>query len=211
MNKPIGNPSSDVAFTAAVKSVQVRKGSRIGFVEQESKGGWATAITPSLAEFIGQVRTCFLGTATAQGQPYVQHRGGPAGFLQVLDAQTIGFADFTGNLQYITTGNLEENPRAILFLIDYTRRKRAKLWGTAKVVENDAALNRKLSLDSYPAEVEQAIVFTVEAWDMNCPRHIPIMLPYDDVATAVNKLEVRIGELEAENAALKQALAGLQQ
>ena len=205
MDKSTRNPSSDVAFTARVKAVQMRKGSRAEFTEQESKGGWATTITPRLAEYIAQVRTCFLGTATAQGQPYVQHRGGPPGFLKILDAQTLGFVDFVGNYQYITTGNLEENPRAILFLIDYTRRRRVKLWGTARIIEGDMNLNRKLSLDSYPAEAEQAIIFTVEAWDMNCPRHIPIMIPFEDVSAAAKRLEERIVELETENAALKQA------
>lgn len=197
-------PSSDIAFTPTVKAVQERRGSRIEFLDQEAKGGWETSITPSLAAFIAQVRTCYLATATADGQPYVQHRGGPPGFLRVLDAQTLGFADFRGNLQYLSTGNLEENPRAFLFLIDYARRRRVKLWGTARVVEDDPGLNRRLMLDTYP-EAEQAIVFTVEAWDINCPRHIPIMVPADEVSAMRKQLEARIHALECENAALKDA------
>lgn len=200
--------SSDVAFTPSVKAVQARKGTRSEFLELEARGGWATTITPNLAGFIAQVRTCYLATATAQGQPYVQHRGGPPGFLQVLDPRTLGFADFRGNLQYITTGNLEENPRAFLFLMDYARRRRVKLWGTARVVEDDMALIRQLTLDSYPAEAEQAIVFTVEAWDVNCPRHIPVMHTAEEAHELLQSLEARISELEQDNAALRAALDG---
>lgn len=198
-------PSSDVAFTEAVKAVQRRRGSRADFLDTEAKGGWPTSITPSLAEFIAQVRTCYLATASASGQPYVQHRGGPPGFLRILDPHTVGFADFRGNRQYVTTGNLEENSRAHLFLIDYARRRRVKLWGTARIIEDDHDLIRRLTLDAYPAEAEQAILFTVEAWDINCTRHIPVLLPADEVSTAIKRLEARIGELESENAALKAA------
>ncbi len=209
MNNSSGSPSSDVAFTPSVKAVQQRRGSRAEFTDQEAKGGWETTITPSLAEFISQIRTCYLATATAGGQPYVQHRGGPPGFLRVLDAHSLGFADFRGNQQYVTTGNLEENPRAFLFLIDYARRRRVKLWGTARIVENDPELNRRLSLETYPAEAEQAIVFTVEAWDINCPRHIPVMVPAEEVSVLLRQLKVRIGELERENAALTATISGL--
>lgn len=198
-------PSSDVAFSGAVKAVQKRRGSRADFIDVEAKGGWATSITPSLAEFVSQVRTCYLASASASGQPYVQHRGGPPGFLRVLDPRTVGFADFRGNKQYITTGNLEENPRAHLFLIDYARRRRVKLWGTARIVEDDQDLIRRLSPGDYPAEAEQAVLFTVEAWDINCTRHIPVLLPADEVSAAIKRLERRIGELESENAALRAA------
>ena len=201
-------PSSDVAFTPSVKAIQERRGSRGEFTDQEARGGWATSITPSLAEFIAKIRTCYLATATASGQPYVQHRGGPPGFLRVLDSQTLGFADFPGNRHYLSTGNLAENPRAFLFLIDYTSRRRVKLWGSARTVENDPELNRRLVVDSYPAEAEQAIVFTLEAWDMNCARHIPIMVPSDDVLAMRQQLKSRIDELERENAALKVSLGG---
>lgn len=199
-------PSSDVAFTQAVKAVQKRRGSRADFLDMEAKGGWPTTIPPNLADFIAQVRTCYLATASASGRPYVQHRGGAPGFLRVLDSRTVGFADFRGNKHYITTGNLEENPRAHLFLMDYARRRRVKLWGTARIVEDDHDLIRRLSLETYPAEAEQAIVFEVEAWDINCTRHIPVLLPADDVSAAIGKLEARIAELEKENAALKAAL-----
>lgn len=200
--------ASDVAFTASVKAIQEQRGSRQEFIDQEAQGAFATRITPSLAQFVAQIRTCYLATATAAGQPYVQHRGGPPGFLRVLDDQTLGFADFTGNRQYLSTGNLAENPRAFLLLIDYTRRQRVKLWGRARTVEHDPELSRRLLVDSYPAEAEQAIVFTLEAWDTNCPRHIPLMLPSEEVARMHQQLELRIDELQRENAALRARLDG---
>ena len=118
---------SDVAFTPAVKAIQTRKGSRAGYAGVEKRGGWETRITPELAAFIGHQISVFLGTASAAGQPYIQHRGGPPGFLKVIDERTIGFADFSGNRQYITQGNLTENPKAFLFLLDYANRQRIKL------------------------------------------------------------------------------------
>ena len=129
--------SSDVAFTPSVKALQTRKGSR---ARAEERGAWETRITPDLAEFIAAQTSVFLATVSDEGQPYIQHRGGPAGFLRILDDKTIGFVDFAGNRQYITQGNLADNPKAHLFLIDYARRRRVKIWGAARVVEGDAAL-----------------------------------------------------------------------
>ena len=165
--------TSDVAFTPGVKAIQSRKGSRSSYARMESQGGWATAITEELAEFIAGQTSVFLATANTQGQPYIQHRGGPPGFLHVLDEHTIGFADFNGNRQYISSGNLAENPKAHLFLIDYTTRQRIKLWGTARVVEDDKGLIERLMPANYSAKSEQAMLFTVDAWDANCPQHIP--------------------------------------
>ena len=145
----------------------------------------------------------FLGTASADGQPYIQHRGGPPGFLKVIDDRTIGFADFAGNRQYITLGNLSENPKAHLFLIDYAGRRRVKLWGEARVIENDPDLIARLMPESYRARSERAVLFTVAAWDANCPQHIPQMLFVEDVAAAIDVLEKRIAALEAENAQLR--------
>src|SRR5271170_5008279 len=147
--------SSDVAFTPAVKAIQTRKGSRKGYAGMEARGSWETRITPELAEFIGRQASVFLGTASADGQPYIQHRGGPAGFLKVIDDKTIGFADFAGNRQYITLGNLTENSKAFIFLIDYRNRQRVKIWGEARVVEDDPELIKKLKPDGYRARVEQ--------------------------------------------------------
>ncbi len=191
-------PSSDVAFSPSVKAVQARKGSRAGYVRMEERGGWQTTITPDLAAFIAAQRSLFLATVSADGQPYIQHRGGPPGFLRVLDDRTLGFADFSGNRQYITLGNLADNPKAHLFLIDYMHRRRVKIWGAARVVENDAALIDRLMPGGYAARPEQAILFTVAAWDSNCPQHIPQRFEAADVAAALDARDRRIAELEAE-------------
>lgn len=190
--------ASDVAFTPGVKAIQIRKGSRSAYARMESQGGWATAITEELAEFIAAQTSVFLATANTQGQPYIQHRGGPPGFLHVLDEHTIGFADFNGNRQYISSGNLAENPKAHLFLIDYTTRQRIKLWGTARVVEDDKGLIERLMPANYRAKSEQVMLFSVEAWDANCPQHIPQRLEASDVATALRNRDQKIAELEAE-------------
>jgi predicted pyridoxine 5'-phosphate oxidase superfamily flavin-nucleotide-binding protein len=195
--------ASDIAFTPSVKSVQERRGSRAGYARMEAKGGWATAIDADLAGFITGMRSFYLATASEDGQPYMQHRGGPAGFLRVLDEKTLAFADFSGNRQYITTGNLAENPKAMIFLMDYQNRQRVKIWGTARVVENDAELNARLFPEGYKARAEAVILFTVEAWEANCPQHIPQMLFAEDVAGAVGTLKSRIAELEAENTRLR--------
>jgi predicted pyridoxine 5'-phosphate oxidase superfamily flavin-nucleotide-binding protein len=191
-------PSSDVAFSETVKAVQARKGSRRAYERVEERGGWQTRITPELASFIKAQTSVFLATANRDGQPYIQHRGGPPGFLKVLDEQTVGFADFSGNRQYITLGNLADNPRAHLFLIDYVHRRRVKIWGEARVVEGDAALIDQLMPKGYEARPEQVILFTVTAWESNCPQHIPQRFEAADVAAALDERDRRIAELEAE-------------
>jgi predicted pyridoxine 5'-phosphate oxidase superfamily flavin-nucleotide-binding protein len=203
LGTPMPSPSSDVAFSPAVKAAQEKRGSREHYAKVEEKGGFRTAITQDLAAFLAAARSFYFATASADGQPYVQHRGGPPGFLRVLDERTLAFADFKGNRQYITTGNLAENSRAYLFVMDYPHRRRVKLWGRARVVEDDAALLARLWPEGYQARPEQAIVFEVEAWDTNCPQHIPQMFHADDVARTVMQLQTRIDELEAEVAALK--------
>ena len=190
--------ASDVAFTPSVKAVQARKGSRRSYGRMEERGSWETRITPDLAGFIAAQTSVFLATANAEGQPYIQHRGGPAGFLRVLDDRTIGFVDFAGNRQYITQGNLADNPKAYLFLIDYAQRRRIKIWGEARVVEGDPALTAKLMPDGYEARPEQVILFTVSAWDSNCPQHIPQRFEAADVAAALAARDKRIADLEAE-------------
>ncbi len=195
--------SSDIAFTPTVKAIQARKGSRAGYARMEEGGGWRTAISADLADFVAAQTSFFLATATADGQPYIQHRGGPAGFLQVLDEQTLGFADFRGNRQYITQGNLAENPKAYIFLIDYAQRRRIKLWGQARVVEDDPDLLARLRPADYKAVPEQAILFTVAAWDTNCPQHIPQRFEAADVTAALESRDRRIAELEARLAALE--------
>jgi len=194
---------SDVAFTPAVKTIQERKGSRKTYARMEHRGGWQTAVSPDLAEFLSSLDMFYLGTANAEGQPYIQYRGGPPGFLKVLDEQTLGFADFGGNRQYITLGNLSENNKAFLFLMDYANQQRIKLWGTARVVENDPALVERLRDPSYPGKPERAILFTVEAWDVNCQQHIHPRFTQQQIAPAIDRLQKRIAELEAEVARLK--------
>jgi predicted pyridoxine 5'-phosphate oxidase superfamily flavin-nucleotide-binding protein len=164
----------------------------------EERGGWRTQIPPDLAAFIAEQTSVFLATASKDGQPYIQHRGGPAGFLHVLDDKTIGFADFAGNKQYITLGNLAENSKAYLFLIDYVHRRRVKIWGEARVVEGDAELTAGLMPEDYKARPEQVILFKVSAWDMNCPQHIPQRFEAGDVAAALDARDGRIAALEAE-------------
>ncbi|MBI5132400.1 MAG: pyridoxamine 5'-phosphate oxidase family protein [Rhodopseudomonas palustris] len=193
--------ASDIAFTPQVKAIQARKGSRGAYARVEQNGGWRTEIDPDLAAFLGAQTSFLLATASADGQPYVQHRGGPAGFLHVLDRRTLGFADFTGNKQFITQGNLAENPKAYIFVIDYAHRRRIKIWGRARVIEDDPALIAQLMPQGYKARPEQAILFEVEAWDSNCPQHIPQKFDAGDVAAALAARDARIAELEAALAA----------
>ena len=199
----MSRPSSDVAFSPAVKDIQARRGSRAHFAKMEEKGGWRTVLSADVAAFIAEARSFYFSTASADGQPYVQHRGGPPGFLRVLGERTLGFADFKGNRQYITTGNLAENAKAFIFLMDYAHRRRVKLWGRARVVERDDALLARLWPDGYQARPEQVILFEVEAWDTNCAQHIPQMFHAEDVAGTIQQFQARIRELEAEVAALK--------
>lgn len=196
--------SSDIAFTETVKAIQSRKGSRAAYARQELAGGWQTDISEDLKGFIEAQTSVFLATANAEGQPYIQHRGGPEGFLKVIDPHTIGFVDFAGNRQFITSGNLAENPKAYLFLIDYTHRRRVKIWGTARIVESDASLTADLMPAAYRARAEQVILFTVSAWDANCPQHIPQRFEAKDVAKALAERDTRIAALEAEVASLRQ-------
>jgi predicted pyridoxine 5'-phosphate oxidase superfamily flavin-nucleotide-binding protein len=190
--------TSDVAFTPAVKAVQRRKGSRHAYARLEEGHGWQGVITPGLKDFVEAQTTLFMATANLAGQPYVQHRGGPAGFLHVLDDRTIAFADFTGNRQFISTGNLLENPKAHLFLMDYAARQRVKIWGEARVVDDDPELVASLMPAGYKARAEQAVVFTVGAWDANCPQHIPQLLDGAEVERALEQKDGRIAALEAE-------------
>jgi uncharacterized protein len=190
--------ASDIAFTDAVKAVQARKGSRPAYERMEQSGSWENHITPDLRRFIEAQTSAFFATASAAGQPYVQHRGGPAGFLRVLDASTIGFADFTGNRQYITLGNLAENPQAQLFLIDFARRQRIKIWGEARVEAADEALMRALMPPGCKAQAEQAILVRVVAWDANCSKHIPQRFDGEEVQAALQERDRRIEQLQAE-------------
>lgn len=189
--------SSDVAFTAAVKNIQTKKGSRSSYALMESGGSWETTVTRDLEALLAELDMFYLGTANAQGQPYIQYRGGSPGFLKVVDEKTLGFADFGGNRQYITLGNLSENPKAFIFLMDYARSRRIKLWGNARAVEDDAALLDRLYDPSYPGKVERSILFEIEAWDANCPQHIHKRFSQKQVVPVIEQLQNRIAELEA--------------
>jgi hypothetical protein len=194
--------SSDVAFTPAVKSIQTRKGSRDAYADAEQRG-WRTEIDTNLADFLAETSSLYFSTASADGQPYIQHRGGPKGFVKILDKHTIAFADYSGNRQYITQGNLSENPKAYIFVMDYAHRRRVKIWGEARVVDDDPALLQSLMPKGYKARPEQVILFRISVWDTNCPQHIRQKFDAADVAAALATRDARIAELEAELAALK--------
>ena len=188
--------SSDIAFTPAVKGIQAEKGSRSSYARMETGGSWEAKVTAELEAFLADLDMFYLGTANAEGQPYIQYRGGSPGLLKKVDEKTLGFADFGGNRQYITLGNLSENPKAFIFLMDYARSRRIKLWGKARVVEADPALLDRLRDSTYPGKVERAILFEIEAWDVNCPQHIHKRFPQKQVAPIIEQLQAKIAELE---------------
>jgi predicted pyridoxine 5'-phosphate oxidase superfamily flavin-nucleotide-binding protein len=190
--------SSDIAFTPTVKSLQESKGSRRAYANMEARGGWETEVTAELRAFIAEQRSLFLATVNAQGQPYIQHRGGPPGFLRALDGRTLAFVDFAGNRQYISSGNLVDNPKAHLFLIDYRHRRRVKIWGEARMVEATPELLARLMPEGYKAKPEQVLLFEVHAWDANCPQHIPPRFEAEDVLAALQEKDRLIASLQAQ-------------
>jgi uncharacterized protein len=194
MEKP-----EDVMFSPAVKAEQVRLGSREAFEDRD----WQTEITDDLRQFLAAIDTFFFATASADGRPYIQHRGGPAGFLKPIGSHMLAFADFAGNRQYITLGHLKENDRAHIFILHYATQQRLKLWGRARVIEDDAELMERLVDPSYKAKPQRAIAFRIEAWDINCRQHITARYTEAEIAPAVNQLTQRIKELEEEVARLK--------
>ena len=198
---------SDIVFTPAVKAEQERLGSRQAYAKMEQgPGGWEDKITPDLAGFIAERDSFYLASVNSEGQPYIQHRGGPPGFLKVLDEKTLGIADFRGNRQYITLGNLTENDKVALFLMDYPNRQRIKIWGRARRVEDDPALIERLMVPGYRAKPERALLFEVEAWDLNCPQHITPRYTEPQIAQATEGLRARIVALENEVATLRTRL-----
>ena len=203
--------ASDVGFSPAVKAWQEKLGSRAGYARMEQKGGWKVGVTADLAAFLAERDSFYLATASAEGQPYIQHRGGPKGFLKVLDEHTLAFADFAGNRQYISAGNLSENDRAQIFLMDYANRQRIKIWGRARVVEDAPALLGRLADPGYEGRPERAIVFEIAAWDVNCPQHITRRYTEAEIARAVEKFTARIAELEAEVVRLEGVGTGLRE
>lgn len=198
--------NSSRVFTPAVQKAQAERGSAKAY-ERRVAEGFPDKVTRELAQFIAEQDTAFLATATADGAPYVQHRGGPKGFIKIIDEHTLGFADYRGNRQYITLANLSENDRAYLFLLDPARKQRIKLWGRARVVENDPALIEKLFDKGYKARPERAILFTIEAWDVNCSSHIVARFTETELEEAFGRVRARIAELEADNARLREQLS----
>lgn len=198
---------SDIAFTPSVKAVQEKLGSRAGYQKMEERGGWRHSVTDDLAEFLATRDSLYLASSNAEGQPYIQHRGGPKGFLVPLDDKRLAFADFSGNRQYISIGNFDDNPKAFIFLMDYRNKRRIKIWGDVEVVEDDPELISKLVFDDYQGKVERAFIFTIKAWDSNCPQHIIQRWSEDEVAPLVDAMKGRIDKLELENDALRAQLA----
>ncbi len=195
--------NSDIAFTPAVKIEQEKRGSRDNYQRMLEKRDWGNSVNEALALFITERNSFYLATATKDGQPYIQHRGGPKGFLKVIDEKTLGFADYAGNRQYISIGNAAENDKAYIFLMDYTNRRRIKLWGKIRVVEDDPQLLEKLYDPGTKGRAERAFLFELAAWDVNCPQHIPQMFDLETVEIATRKLTERVKELEAEVARLR--------
>ncbi|MEM0942433.1 MAG: pyridoxamine 5'-phosphate oxidase family protein [Pseudomonadota bacterium] len=194
---------SDIAFTPSVKAEQERRGSREIYEKQIAKKDWRNAVDEDLAAFLAERDSFYLATVNAEGQPYIQHRGGPRGFLKPVGERRLAFADFAGNRQYISLGNLVDNPKVALFLMDYANSYRIKIWGSARIVEDDPELMAQLSDPAYRGRVERAFVIDLEAWDVNCPQHIPELFSAEVVRAASAKLGQRIAALEAENAELR--------
>jgi len=199
--------NSDIVLTPAARREQTKRGTAKHY-DRKMEAGYPDRVTPDLEGFIGTLDTAFLATVSADGAPYIQHRGGPKGFIKVLDERTLAFADFAGNKQYITISNLAGNDRAYLFLLDFANKQRIKVWGRARVVENDPALMETLVQPGYRARPERAILFTIEAWDINCSQHITARYTEGEVAVAVAGLRERLATLEAENARLRGARDG---
>lgn len=207
----MGGFNSDIAFTRSVKSEQSKRGSREGYQKAIEKRDWRNTVTEDLEAFIGERDSFYLATASKDSQPYIQHRGGPKGFLHVHDERTLAFADFSGNRQYVTIGNLAENDRAYIFLMDYANRRRVKIWGRARIVEDDDALLKKLTPEGYKARPERVFLFTIDAWDVNCPQHIAQRFDEETVKLATARLGEQVALLQAENKSLHAQLEKLRQ
>ncbi|MEL6296931.1 MAG: pyridoxamine 5'-phosphate oxidase family protein [Pseudomonadota bacterium] len=198
---------AQIAQTNTVRRVQAERGVREAnqrFLDPDHAAG--DSLGENEKSFIAMRDGFYQATVSESGWPYVQFRGGPRGFLKSLDSKTLAYADFRGNRQYISTGNVESDARVSLILMDYPNRARLKVWGHAKLVdaELDPALARAVAVSGYRALVERTVVITVAAFDWNCPSHIPQRLTAEEMRPAIGKLHARIAELEAENAELRQ-------
>ena len=202
------SPTSNIAFIPSVKAAQEVRGSRSAYAKVEERDSWNSVVTPMLEDFIAERYSFYLGTTNADGQPYIQHRGGPKGFLRVLDQHTLAMADYADNTQYISLGNLAENDKAFIFLIDYPNRQRIKIWGTARFVEDDPTLLQQAADIDYKARPQRVLLFDVKAWDVNCPQHIRQRFTVEEMEPVAQKLQDRIADLERENAELTLQLRG---
>ena len=200
---------SDIAFTPSVKAAQRQRGSREAYARMEQRDGWRNRVTSDLAAFIAERDSFYLATASTEGQPYVQHRGGAKGILKVINEQTLAFADFVGNAQYISIGNLDENNKAFIFLMDYPNRRRIKIWGTAEVIEGDDDLIDRLVDPDFRGRPERAIMFHIQAWDVNCPQHIKPRWTEEEMRPMIAEMRDRIQELEEENSTLRREFGQL--
>jgi predicted pyridoxine 5'-phosphate oxidase superfamily flavin-nucleotide-binding protein len=187
---------TQIAFTPSVKAFQEQYGSREMYARMEESGPDNDTIIPVVEEFIQARDSFYIGTTNENGWPYIQFRGGKLGFLKVIDQKTLGFADFAGNCQYLTTGNLAADDRVFLFLMDYANQRRLKIWGKAKVILDDADLIEQLRVPDDNSGAKRAILIHVEAWDWNCPKYIPLKYSEAEVAAMVEPLKARIAELE---------------
>jgi uncharacterized protein len=190
---------SDIAFTPTVKKVQEQHGSRAGYANFEAVPEDRNhCLTEAEAGFIARRNSVYMATVSETGWPYIQHRGGPTGFVRVLDEATIGFADYRGNRQYVSVGNLMTDDRVSLFFMDYANKRRLKLFGRARIVAlDDQATLAKLEMADYRARVERGVLIAVEAFDWNCPQHITQRYTGDDVKEMTAALTARIAELES--------------
>ena len=201
---------SEIAFTSTVKAAQEKRGSRASYARMEKSGNpgpWGDVVTLELVEFITEQDAFYFGTASAEEQPYIQYRGGPKGFLKVLDQHTLAFADFAGNAQYISLGNLNENNKAFIFLMDYPNRSRIKIWGTAEFIEDDPELLQRVVDADYKSRPERVLLFNVKAWTPNCPQHIKKRFTVEEVAPTIQKLQQCIIELQEMNSSLRKQLS----
>ena len=190
---------AQLAFTEKVKHHQQKHGSDRAYRRIAEGAADPDPIGPDERLFISLRDSFYIATVSETGWPYIQHRGGPPGFLRVLDAHTLGFADFRGNRQYITRGNLDHNDRVSLFLMDYAHQVRMKIFGRARIVDvaDDPGLIAKLTVEGYRAKVERGVLIDVEAFDWNCHQHIPQLVHLDEVQNVVRALQDRIDTLES--------------
>lgn len=202
-------PFGSLVFTPVIKALQERYGSRRQYAKREASGFAQNGLGPSEIEFLSGADSFYMATIGETGRPYVQHRGGPPGFLKVIDEHTLAFADFAGNKQYISTGNVLSDSRVALILVDYPRQARLKILGSAKIVDGAEANEyiEKISDPSYRAKIERVFLIQVEAFDWNCPQHITPRFTEQQIRTALEPIEEELSTLRAENALLKRELA----